>query len=126
MSDESPGATIRRARQKARMKQRELADRLGVHETTVGYWERDKFFPERHWAALNDLLHISLTPPGADNAEPPARLKPETVDDIREQLGDEKAAAVISYLEGLARGEVAAPGGETPPGSAPTGHRSLG
>lgn len=65
MSDESPGATIRRARQEARMKQRELADRMGVHATTVGLWERDKFFPEQHWAALNKLLHINLSPPGA-------------------------------------------------------------
>jgi transcriptional regulator with XRE-family HTH domain len=87
MSDESPGAIIRRARQEARMKQRELADRMGVHVTTVGYWERGKFFPEQHWAALNKLLHISLVPPGA--AESAASLEPDVLAD---EFGEENAA----------------------------------
>lgn len=80
MGDESPGAMIRRARQEAGMKQRDLADRMGVHVTTVGYWERGKFFPEQHWAALNKLLHISLRPPESGNAAEP-EPKPELDDD---------------------------------------------
>lgn len=86
MGDESPGAMIRRARQEARMKQRELADRMGVHVTTVGYWERGKFFPEQHWAALNKLLRINLRPPGAPAPEPEPEAAPLVPPEVLEVL----------------------------------------
>lgn len=60
------------------MKQRELADLMGVHVTTVGYWERGKFFPEQHWAALNKLLHIDLRAPGVIQATPAPELDDDT------------------------------------------------
>lgn len=70
------------------MKQRELAEQMGVHVTTVGYWERDRFFPEQHWAALNKLLHIDLRPPGsAERGLGPA----VPVDVLAEEFGQEKA-----------------------------------
>lgn len=114
MGDESPGAMIRRARQEAGMKQRDLAERMGVHVTTVGYWERNKFFPEQHWAALNKLLHINLTAPGGSPAgqEPDSTVPPEVLEMIRRYYPDpEQQRRAILALE-----ELEEPNG--PPGEA--------
>lgn len=105
MSEESPGAMIRRARQEARMKQRELADRMGVHVTTVGYWERNRFFPEQHWAALNKLLHINLRPPGGDPVErgPDSTIPDEVLAVIRRNYSPERQREAIEALEAIER-----------------------
>lgn len=84
MKGETPGVMIRRARHEAGLTQAELAAKLNVHKVTVGDWERGRFFPDRHWGALNKLLHISLTPPGTapETPEPPP-IPPEVLDYIR-------------------------------------------
>lgn len=120
MSAEPPGVMIRRARQEARMTQRELADRMGVHHTTVGYWERGKFFPEQHWAALNKLLHISLAPPGTAPETPqPPPIPPEVLDYIRNsgRYDREQQEYLIETLQGLA-GPSPAEEGRSAPGGA--------
>lgn len=84
MKGETPGAMIRRARHEAGLTQAELAEKLKVHKVTVGDWERGRFFPDRHWGALNKFLHISLTPPGATPEAPePPPIPPEVLDYIR-------------------------------------------
>ena len=108
MSDESPGAIIRRARQESGMKQRDLAERLGVHHTTVGYWERNKFFPEQHWARLNKLLGIDLRPPGGPASGPPEQptISAKLLAEIRKELPDpEDQKRVIELIERRLRGE---------------------
>ena len=100
------------------MKQRELAARLGVHFTTVGLWERNKFFPEQHWAALNKLLRISLTPPGeaAPPAEPePPPIPPEVLDVIRKNYAPELQAEAIRMLQQL--NDPTGQAGEAPSGT---------
>lgn len=97
------------------MKQRELADRMGVHTTTVGYWERNRFFPEQHWAALNKLLHISLTPPGeqaaAGTAERgPGPAIPRDVLDVIQKYPASKQVEIIEMLAELS-------GRDGPPGA---------
>lgn len=95
------------------MKQRDLADRLGVHHTTVGYWERNKFFPEQYWAALNKLLHIELRPPGAPAPGPPETplISPAMLAAIRKDVPPEDQQRVIDTLERLMRGEPQPPKG---------------
>lgn len=92
MKAETPGAQIRRARQEAGLTQAELAQKLRVHKVTVGDWERNRFFPDRHWAALNKVLGISLRPPGAQ-PEPEAEK-----DVIAEELGEETAERLRRVL----------------------------
>lgn len=91
------------------MKQRELADRMGVHPTTIGLWERNKFFPEQHWAALNKLLHIELRPPGAPAPGPPEQptISADLLAAIRRTLPDDPEAQqrVIDAVERTMRGE---------------------
>jgi hypothetical protein len=76
-----------------------------VHVTTVGYWERNRFFPEQHWAALNKLLHISLTPPGETAVqEPEPSIPPEVLRMIRNAPRDEQwKRDAIEALEAIGR-----------------------
>jgi transcriptional regulator with XRE-family HTH domain len=97
MSDESPGAIIRRARQEARLSQGELAAMLKVHKGTVGDWERNRYFPDRHYHALNKILHVSLRGTADPAAEP---------DVLADEFGEDTAARLRRVLE--KRGETGA------------------
>lgn len=91
------------------MKQRELAERMGVHVTTVGYWERNRFFPEQHWAALNKLLHINLRPPGAAGEGgdvergPDPTIPPDVLAVIRKNYSPERQREIIETLKSIER-----------------------
>lgn len=54
------GKAIARARQRKSWTQVELADRLGVHETTVVAWETGRHYPKRKLGAIEEALEISL------------------------------------------------------------------
>ena len=54
------GRVIARARQRKRWTQTELAERVGVAESTVVAWEKGKFYPRRNIVAIVDALEISL------------------------------------------------------------------
>jgi len=56
------GARIRRARQLLDMRQRDLADKLGVSRNTVDSWENDRAYPQRKLARLEEVLGITLEP----------------------------------------------------------------
>lgn len=63
MLDESAvGAAIRRARQRKRLTQQQLADALDVNRTTVGDWETGTHYPQRNLGALEEVLGITLPP----------------------------------------------------------------
>jgi len=66
MAAESPiGTRIKRARERKRMSQAELADALGVSRSAVNAWENDRAFPQSSIGALEDILGISLDTPWA-------------------------------------------------------------
>jgi len=60
--DETPplGSVIARARQRKGWKQVELAERIGVHETTVVAWETGRHFPKRNMVKIEEALGIDL------------------------------------------------------------------
>ena len=57
------GTRIRRARERKRWTQQQLADELGVSLRAVGNWERDESVPRNTIGALEELLGIDLTGP---------------------------------------------------------------
>jgi transcriptional regulator with XRE-family HTH domain len=107
MGDESPGEMIRRGRHEAGLSQAELAAQLRVHKGTVGDWERDKYFPERHYGLLNKLLGVTLRPPGAA-AEPD--IPPDVLAVIRKNYTPEQQREAIEMLGQL--GPSGSPEGE--------------
>ena len=61
------GTRIRRARERKRWTQQQLADALGVSVRAIGNWERDEAVPRNTIGALEELLAVDLT-----NDEPEA------------------------------------------------------
>ena len=61
------GTRIRRARERKRWTQQQLADALGVSVRAIGNWERDEAVPRNTIGALEELLGVDLTndEPGA-------------------------------------------------------------
>lgn len=57
----SLGEDIRQARERARMTQTELADALGVNESTVSNWERGRSNPKNRLGAIREVLHMDAT-----------------------------------------------------------------
>lgn len=58
------GTMIRRARERKRMSQKDLAKALGVSRSAVNAWENDRAWPQNSIGALEQILGISLD--GAD------------------------------------------------------------
>jgi len=51
------GNAIKVARKRLRLTQKELAERLGVADATIGRWERDEVWPQKHlWTNLAEIL----------------------------------------------------------------------
>jgi ribosome-binding protein aMBF1 (putative translation factor) len=63
MDRTSVGVAIRKARQRKRMTQVALAEKLGVSESTVVNWEKDAHYPQRYAGAIEALLGIDLPEP---------------------------------------------------------------
>ena len=57
----SLGTAIKRARERRRWSQRELADKLGVDIKSISNWETGRTTPKSSIGALEDVLGISLT-----------------------------------------------------------------
>ena len=63
----SIGLRIKRARERRRWTQRQLADALGVNIKTVDNYENDRTKPRNSTGAIEEVLGISLTPePGPE------------------------------------------------------------
>lgn len=74
MAETTPiGTMLRRARERKRLSQKELAEKLGVSRSAVNAWENDRAWPQNSIGALEDVLGISLD--GTPAA--PAELTPE-------------------------------------------------
>ena len=97
------GTSIKRARERKRWTQRQLAGALEVDRKTIDNWEHDRSYPRSSIGALEEVLGISL-----DLEPAPVRLNPEIMglaNKIREQLDelppdarDEVTRAVASVL----------------------------
>lgn len=66
------GTTIRRARERKRMSQEDLAGKLGVSRSAVNAWENDRAYPRNSIGALEEILGINLI-----EDEPADTLTPE-------------------------------------------------
>lgn len=55
------GIAIRRARERKRMRQKDLAAAVGVSRNTIDAWENARAYPRSSIGALEDVLGISLT-----------------------------------------------------------------
>ncbi len=116
-TDHAIGTRIKKRRQVLHLRQRQLADLVGVDRTAVSNWERGKHLPTRYLGALEDVLGISL-----DEDDGHARIiSPELRRLIAETLsGDTEAQRrVIGLLEGTLvwpEPEPSAPQAESAPG----------
>lgn len=54
------GTTIRRARERKRMTQQQVADLLGVSRASYDAWENDRAYPRSSIGALEEVLGVSL------------------------------------------------------------------
>lgn len=63
------GTRIRRARERRRWKQTDLAEALGVSVRTVGSWERGEVIPRSSLGALESVFGVDLTTPEDRDAE---------------------------------------------------------
>ncbi len=59
------GSVIRKARQRKRMTQEQLAAQLGVDRSAVSNWERGQHYPLRYAGAVEEILGIELPEPQA-------------------------------------------------------------
>ena len=60
MTEPSLAITIRRARERKRMTQGELAAALGVSRSAVNSWENDRAVPQGSIGAIEELLDITI------------------------------------------------------------------
>jgi transcriptional regulator with XRE-family HTH domain len=78
------GMRIRRARERARLSQEELATAVGASVRAVGDWENGRRKPRNRMGALEEVLRVRLDEePG--NPDEPTR---EDVDYLRERIRD--------------------------------------
>jgi transcriptional regulator with XRE-family HTH domain len=111
-ADTRIGTAIKRARERKRWTQRQLADALGVDIKTIDNWEHSRTRPRNRLGALEEVLGISLSTeqgPLADLAPPQdeweARVfaDPDLPDRIKRRFITDSRAARAAY-PGPARG----------------------
>lgn len=96
MAREQPriGRKLRRAMERKRLDQTEVAEALGVSRNAVNAWLNDRAYPQNSIGALEELLDISLDeePPSETPAEAVARLERE-IAELRAALGEGRGKA---------------------------------
>lgn len=102
------GDRIRRARERLRMSQQELADRLRVSRGAVNSWERNRTYPQSSIGALEDILGIRLTDgegPDPDPVNPEPELSVEELAEQMAQLTEQMTRLARRYREQQNKGE---------------------
>ena len=100
----SLGVRIRRARERARLSQEELAALVGASKRAVGDWENDRRKPRNRLGALEDVLGVSLDDSEQNEPDLPSPEEMERLrEHAREVLGD-KAAAVVAAIDATYNG----------------------
>lgn len=84
-SDEPPriGTRIRRARERLRMTQSDLAGKLKVSRSAVNSWENDRTYPKNSIGALEHVLGIDLDGDGITRDDTGHRIA--TTDELLER-----------------------------------------
>lgn len=96
----SLGVRIRRARERAKLSQEELAKAVGASVRAVGDWENDRRKPRNRLGALEDVLGISLD----GEPEPADPMPPGLRKAIKDELSPEAAARVAAAVEAALTG----------------------
>jgi transcriptional regulator with XRE-family HTH domain len=105
------GTKIKRARERKRWTQKQLAEAVGVSQKTIDNWEHGHTKPRSAIGALEEVLDVSLDDEAV--AKVPA-LSAETMESIRSELGAELGAGVIAFARDIANGQTGgAEGGHT-------------
>ncbi len=76
------GEDIRRARERARMTQTDLATALGVNESTVSNWERGRSNPKNRLTLIREVLHMDTDNGGTGDTTPASGRPLEDVSDM--------------------------------------------
>jgi len=105
----SLGTRIRRARERARLSQEELATAVGASVRAVGDWENNRRKPRNRLGALEEVLGVSL-----DEPAPAPRLPPRILDAIRREYPDQQEEAIAALEEALGLTSPAAAAEEAP------------
>jgi transcriptional regulator with XRE-family HTH domain len=118
-SPPSLGTRIRRARERARLSQEELATAVGASVRAVGDWENDRRKPRNRIGALEDVLGVRLDDePPADDLLTPRDEHERLIISSPDLPDDSKRVMVDSYrrmqvklgVGGLSPRETGAPG----------------
>ena len=99
---QSLGTRIRRARERKRMSQEDLARALGVHRVTVGQWETDKASPRNSIGALEEILGVSLAEPEPE-PEPEIDLSEVSLEDVWDKLDPAMQEALLGWIRRVRR-----------------------
>jgi transcriptional regulator with XRE-family HTH domain len=110
-TDPHIGTTIKRARERKRWTQRQLADALAVDRKTIDNWENGRTSPRSSIGALEDVLGISLSGGAAvhtelvpeDEWEARVLADPDLPGDEKRWLVTESRAARAAYAEARRR-----------------------
>ncbi|WP_242892657.1 helix-turn-helix domain-containing protein [Actinomadura litoris] len=90
------GTRIKRARERKRMTQEDLASQLGVHRRTVDNWENGRSAPKNRLGALEEVLGIRLSSePPTELDEPEENLPPPASKEDRGKAARERVLAEI-------------------------------
>lgn len=84
------GSAIKRARERLRLSQKELAARIGVNVKTVDNWENGRTSPKSSLGALEEALGVTLGEPASD--PPPAN---PSDDELNEMIEDARGDRVL-------------------------------
>jgi transcriptional regulator with XRE-family HTH domain len=100
MKTPSLGMRIRRARERAKLSQEELATIVGASVRAVSDWENDRHEPRNKLALLEDALNVNLdgTPEEPEEKPTPEELN-DLRDHIREVLPPDRAARWLTALD---------------------------
>lgn len=100
------GTMLRRARERKRMSQKQLAEALGVSRSAVNAWENDRAWPQNSIGALEQILGVSLTgEPEVEELVPRNEWEratladPDLPDEIKRAFVLEWRAARAAYKE---------------------------
>jgi len=96
------GTRIRRARERARLSQVELAKAVGASVRAVGDWENDRRKPRNRLGAIEQVLDVDLS----EQPQPQPDIPQKLLDEIMTNKGltqGEREAVIRAVREAIAR-----------------------